>query len=69
MDERKAELVDRLNAINKRIEEQWYAVDKKLLEVREKIKQELDLYSNRHNDGNDRRNGWLSRFMRKGNRL
>lgn len=45
MDERKAELVDRLNAINKRIEEQGLVVDKKLLEIREKIKQELDLYS------------------------
>lgn len=45
MEEKKAELVDRLNAINQRIQEQGLGVDKKLLQLREKIKQELDLYS------------------------
>jgi len=53
MDERKAELVDRLNAINRRIEEQGLGVDKKLLELREKIKQELDLYSDWKKNGRD----------------
>lgn len=45
MDNKKAELVDRLNAVNRRIEEQGLGVDKKLIQLREKILQELDLYS------------------------
>lgn len=51
MNEKKAELVDRLNAVNQRIAEQWLAVDKKLLELREKILQELDLHSERKKNG------------------
>lgn len=51
MDKKKAELVDKLNAINQRIAEQGLAVDKKLLALREKIKQELDLYSERKQNG------------------
>ena len=53
MDKKKAELVDRLNALNQRIAEQGLWVDKKLLVLREKIKQELDLYSERKKDGRD----------------
>ena len=45
MDEKKAELVDRLNAVNQRIAEQWLGADPKLEELKEKILQELDLYS------------------------
>lgn len=50
MDAKKAELVDRLNAINRRIDELGLWVDKKLLEMREKIKQELDLYTKSKKD-------------------
>lgn len=53
MEEKKSELVDRLNAVNQRIAEQGLWVDKKLLELREKILQELDLYSKRKKDGGD----------------
>lgn len=53
MDKKKAELVDRLNAINQRIAEQGLWVDKKLLEMREKIQQELDLYSKWKANGRD----------------
>ena len=53
MDKRKAELVDKLNVINQRIAELGLWVDKKLLQLREKIKQELDLYSKRKQDGRD----------------
>lgn len=69
MDNRKAELVDRLNAINQRIAEQGLAVDKKLLSLREKIKQELDLYSDRKKNDKPRGNGLMSWFRRKTNRL
>ena len=53
MDKKKAELVERLNAIQQRIAEQGLGVDKKLLELREKILQELDLYSDRKKNGRD----------------
>lgn len=53
MDKKKAELVDRLNALNQRIAEQGLWVDKKLLILREKIQQELDLYSKRKQNGRD----------------
>jgi hypothetical protein len=69
MEQEKAELVDRLNAINQIIAEQGLAVDKKLLSLREKIKQELDLYSERKKDDKPRRNGLMSWFRRKTNRL
>lgn len=51
MDNRKAELVDRLNAIQQRIKEQGLGCDPKLEQMRQKILQELDLYSKRKNNG------------------
>lgn len=50
MSKEKAELVDRLNVVNQRIAEQGLGVDKKLLELKEKILEELDLYSKKEGD-------------------
>lgn len=53
MNEKKAELVDRLNAINKRIEEMGLGANKELIEMRDKILAQLDLLSNQEKDGGD----------------
>jgi hypothetical protein len=46
MSKEKAELVDRLNAIQRLISEQGLWADPKLLDAREKVLKELDLISN-----------------------
>ena len=50
MDAKKAELVERLNAINQRINEMGLWVDPKLLQMRDKIIEELDLLSKQLKD-------------------
>ena len=45
MEKKKAELVDRLNAIQQRIQEQGLWADPKLEQMRQKVLQELDFYS------------------------
>ena len=50
MDAKKAELVERLNAINQRIDEMGLWVSPQLLEMRDKIIQELDLLSKQLKD-------------------
>lgn len=51
MDKKKAELVDRLNAIQRRIDEMGLWVPQKLLDERDKIVAQLDLLSNQEKDG------------------
>lgn len=51
MSKEKAELVDRLNAIQRVISEQGLWADPKLLEVRDKIKAQLDLLCKKEKDG------------------
>lgn len=53
MSKEKAELVDRLNTIQKRISEQGLWADPKLLEVKKKIEAQLDLISKQEKDGRD----------------
>lgn len=60
MDARKAELVDRLNAIQQRIQEQGLWCDPKLEQMRQKILQELDLYSDWKKDDKPRGNRMMS---------
>lgn len=50
MSEEKAELVDRLNAIQRRIDEQGLWADPKLLDAREKVLKELDLLTNQERE-------------------
>ena len=50
MSKEKAELVDRLNAIQRRISEQGLWADPKLLDAREKVLKELDLISNQEKE-------------------
>jgi len=51
MSKEKAELVDRLNAIQRRISEQGLWADPKLLEDKKKIEAQLDLLSNQEKNG------------------
>lgn len=50
MSREKAELVDRLNAIQRRIDEQGLWADPKLLDARDKVLKELDLISNQEKE-------------------
>lgn len=51
MDKKKAELVDRLNAIQRRIDEMGLGANKELIEIRDKILAQLDLLSKEEKDG------------------
>lgn len=53
MSKEKAELVDRLNAIQRRISEQGLWADPKLLEAKKKIEAQLDLLNKKERDGRD----------------
>lgn len=53
MSKEKAELVDRLNAIQSRIMSQWLLVDPILLDMKKKIEAQLDLLNNQEKDGRD----------------
>ena len=53
MDKRKAELIERLNAVQQRIAEQGLGADPKLEQLRQKILQELDLYTKWKKNGRD----------------
>jgi hypothetical protein len=53
MSKEKAELVDRLNAIQRRISEQGLWADPKLLEAKKEIEAQLNLISNKEKDGRD----------------
>lgn len=53
MSKEKAELVDRLNAIQRLIDEQGIWWDKRLEEERDRIREELDLLIKREKDGGE----------------
>ena len=53
MNKKKAELVDRLNAINRRIDEMGLWANQELIEIRDKILAQLDLISKEEKDGGD----------------
>lgn len=53
MSREKAELIDRLNAVQRIISEQGLWVDKKLIEIRDKILEKIDLISKKEKDGRD----------------
>lgn len=53
MSKEKAELVDRLNAVQRRISEVWIGGSEELIREKEKIEEQLDLLIKKEKDGRD----------------